>query len=377
MTQNKDTSVFYLEKTFSQSSSDVAHLLKYLYYHKIRYDGKHWYYFTNHRWIITDEDQCPLVGLMRNDLVNRYLSLATEYNFQVQQKNNQVTQYQDENPAEMPEYLPLIITDLIYKSKLCSEMSLKLTSDSYYQKVVASAQGLFTQKNFLQTVDQNPHLLGFNNGVYDLKTGRLEPARHDHKVLMSVGYEYKDETDHHKEVIALFEKMNLMDFLPILASLLWGNRRQPIVWVSNLTENSMYALSQLIHWTMGDYQGNLSFSLLRKRKIPSGQNHTHSELIDNCKRRIVIVEQHPEDFPNVFPPMVETLLCARKLSLRRPHQTSYEYTPQFGMVILSRKSDTEPLKGSMQFIAKDINEVVVKEAWRQDFIKILLNYLTP
>lgn len=50
---------FYLEKTLSENPSDIAHLLKYLYFSHIRFDGKFWYSFSNHKWNITDEDDSP------------------------------------------------------------------------------------------------------------------------------------------------------------------------------------------------------------------------------------------------------------------------------------------------------------------------------
>ena len=40
MTDNKQDIYFYLEKTFSQNPSDIAHLLKYLYFSNIRFDTK-------------------------------------------------------------------------------------------------------------------------------------------------------------------------------------------------------------------------------------------------------------------------------------------------------------------------------------------------
>jgi D5 N terminal like len=366
---------FYLEKTLSENPSDIAHLLKYLYFSHIRFDGKFWYSFSNHKWNITDEDDSPLIPIIKNDLINRYLALASEYNRKIIQKNHILSHFPDENPLSMTEYLPLIISDLTNKSRLCSNLSLQLNEHTFIQKVNDSSRRLFTTKHFDNLLDQNTNLIGFSNGNYNLKTHTIDVPHYTHFVTMSTGYDYLKDSPYHDDVINFFNSLNLLNTLPHIASLLLGTKRLPLIWIKGLNENSIYAISNLLQISLGDYIGHLNFCDLRKRKIPSPLSHTHTELIDNCKKRIILIEQHPDDFPNAYTPIIDALLCSNSLDLRKPREINCKYTPHFGLIVLSRKVDTEPLDGSAVFDATDVPNIMSHDYWNIDFIKILFNFL--
>jgi hypothetical protein len=251
-------------------------------------------------------------------------------------------------------YLPLIISDLMYKSKICNELGMKLSNLNYYTKVMIVAQELFTQKDFKLKFDLQPELLGFNNGNYHLNLNRLRVPLESERVFMSVGYNYRsDKMNFRDEIISFWERLGLLDMLPIVAKLLHGNVRNPIVWVNGLNDRTCAEITKLLSWTLGDYMGTLAFSELRKRKIPHIQNHTHVELVNNCCKRLIVVEQEETDFPAVYQPMMDTLLNKELLNLRKPYEVSNDYYPQFGIIILSKKTDSEPSPDAMVFKIKE------------------------
>lgn len=352
---NNDSSIqifFYLEKTLSQNPSDVAHLLKYLYYPIIRYDTKNWYYFVEHRWS-NKEDTCPLISLMKDDLVNRYLALSNHYSKEIMRLSMKQGQSQSQTQTQ-EEYVPLLISDLMYKSKLSNEIAMKLSNVGYYMKVVMVAQELFTQRDFQLKFDLQPELMGFNNGNYHLDLNRLRVPVESERVFMSVGYNYRaDKVSYRDEIMSFWGKLGLVDMLPMMAKLLHGNVRNPVIWVNGLNEVSTDAIVQLLNWTLGDYVGTLGFSELRKRKIPHIQNHTHVALVNNCNKRLLVVEQTQRDYPSVYQPMVDILLNKESLNLRKPYEVSNDYHPQFGIIVLSMKTDAEPLPDAMIFNVKE------------------------
>jgi len=274
--------------------------------------------------------------------------------------------------------LPLMISDLMYKSMVCSELGLKMNTHGYYQKVNAIAQELFTDKDFELKMDLRTNLIGFKNGNYNLETKTLEIPKANDRILMTVGYEYKPEDSElqmRQEIMNYFENLGLTKMLPTLANLLSGEVRQPVIWVTNLTNEGMNGIVQLLKWTMGEYVGNLAFSILRRRKIPHHQNHTHSDLVNSCRKRLIMVEQSDEDYAGVYPMMLDTLISEDTLNLRKPYETNNDYKPQFGMIILSTKKDTEPLKDSMIYESKQSEiKIEPKREWQLTFMKILLNY---
>lgn len=363
-----DDIAFYLEKTLNENPLNIAHILKYLYRDMIRFDGKQWYSFNNetHGWKITDEHNSPLINIIKNDLITRYMKLANQYNLKVQEISAA--------PAEDSlTYYPLIINDLIYKSKQCTELSLRLNNDVFCNQVMQIARELFIEKDFSKTMDTNPCLLGFNNGIYDLNTHQFEVAQYMHKVIMSTGYNFPSEQVYYNDVLNFFNVLKLVDLLPAMSYLLHGDRRLPFIWVTGLTDNTLNALLELFLWALGDYAGTMTFADLRRRKL--SENGTQVDLVKNCPQRIVFVEQHEEDQPNVCSQMIETLLCQQNISLRKPREkTSSTYHPQFGLVVLSCHPKSEPWKDAIVFKAESAPDLYSKEEWKYDFIQILLQY---
>lgn len=362
---------FYLEKTLNENPLNIAHLLKYLYKDTITFDGKQWYSFNNetHGWKITEEHNNPLTYIIKGELINKYMKLANEYNLKVQEINN----LSNDNTTT---YYPLIINDLIYKSKICAELSLKLNNDVFCNQITAIAKELFIEKDFSKTMDLNPSLMGFNNGIYDLSKHQFEVNQYMHKVIMSTGYNFPIQLAYYNDVIKFFDMLKLTDLLPTISYLLHGDRRLPFIWVTGLTDNTLNALLELFLWTLGDYAGTMTFADLRRRKI--SDNGTQVDLVKNCQQRIVFVEQREEDQPNVCSQMIETLLYQYYISLRKPREkTSSTYHPQFGLVVLSCHPKTEPWKDAAVFKSEpneDSMTMYSKEEWKSDLIQILLEY---
>ena len=51
------------------------------------------------------------------------------------------------------------------------------------------AKELFYDKDFLNKLDNNPNLLGFNNWIYDIEKSIFRPPAFDDYVTMSCGYD--------------------------------------------------------------------------------------------------------------------------------------------------------------------------------------------
>ena len=64
--------------------------------------------------------------------------------------------------------------------------------------IIKELSSLFYDDDF--KLDSNPNLLGFNNGVYDLKTGLFRDGKPTDCVSLSVGYDYKKYDDIDSEI---------------------------------------------------------------------------------------------------------------------------------------------------------------------------------
>jgi len=132
--------------------------------------------------------------------------------------------------------------------------------------------------------NSNPFLLGFNNGVYDLKNGLFRPYRYDDYITMTTRYDYKEVDYNDEETIKMNtelanmllniqpneEHLNLL--LIALASGLDGRAYQKIFMYNGQGGNGKGLLGALMDIILGDYYHQPSNGILKdveKANTPS------------------------------------------------------------------------------------------------------------
>src|SRR5690606_7029843 len=82
---------------------------------------------------------------------------------------------------------------------------------AFKNNVTTELANIFSQKNnpqrdFLLKLDSNNKLIGFNNGVYDLKEFMFREGKFDDYITMSVKYDYNEKhTDKFNELTQFLE----------------------------------------------------------------------------------------------------------------------------------------------------------------------------
>ncbi len=73
----------------------------------------------------------------------------------------------------------------------------KLRDISFKEKLVKECGTMFGEnaKQFLESIDANPYLIGFDNGVYDLQSDEFRDGRSEDFITFSTGYDYIDYGD--------------------------------------------------------------------------------------------------------------------------------------------------------------------------------------
>jgi phage/plasmid-associated DNA primase len=64
---------------------------------------------------------------------------------------------------------------------------------SFIKKVIEASEARMNNNDI--KFDNNPDLLGFNNGVYDLINHEFRPYKYDDYMTMTCGYDYTDKID--------------------------------------------------------------------------------------------------------------------------------------------------------------------------------------
>ena len=84
-------------------------------------------------------------------------------------------------------------TPSVSASTTCSiPYCLNLKTTAFKDNIVKECKEPFYDKNFANNLDTNFYLLGFNNGIYDLKTSVLRDGRPDDYVSMSTNIDKID-----------------------------------------------------------------------------------------------------------------------------------------------------------------------------------------
>lgn len=217
----RDDLIDLLEQAIDGHDTDVARIVYEFYkyeYKCVDLEKNVWYEYKNHRWNlvqkgytldlkISDEITFELMKL-NNYYMNKYMILR---------QNN------DGSHEKMMENLTKV-------NKLAS----KLKNVSTKNKIMSECTKLFYDSKFIEQLDSNRDLIGFNNGVYDLKDGYFRHGDPDDMLSFTTGCDYvpydKDH-EHVQQIKDLFrqihrDKAQRKYIKTLLASYLDGHTKQ-------------------------------------------------------------------------------------------------------------------------------------------------------
>ena len=313
----------YLCKSLSATPYDVAMVLYQLYKTEFVYaKGKIWYQFKNHRWN-TLEEAMSLKQRLSKNLVKEYQVLRSKF------MNKQQDLESDDPKSE----------DLEKDMKKCSSLIYKLKETSFKKNVLAECQELFYVEGFESYLDNNSSIIGFENGIYDLRTGRFRDGMPEDYVTYStrINYETFEHDDIHiqevrtfiHQVIPITEEREYL--LTLLSSFLDGKitGQKFHIWTGS-GSNGKSKLIELFQSCFGQYCGTFPSSLItQKRTAPESCN----PVLVSAKGKRFIVLQEPEGHEKINVGLMKELTGGDKIIARGLHKDPIEYIPQFKLVL--------------------------------------------
>lgn len=206
---------------------DIASVLHRMY----RYDYKYsqtgvWYYFDNNMWR-QNNDGIMLRNKISNDLCEKYVQIISD-------------NYKEMlNPSLSDEHKE----DIKSRNKEISSIVTKLKTTSFKDNIVKECKELFYDIEFLNKLDENWYLVGFNNGVYDLKRGEFREGRPDDYLTLSTRVDKIEFSEEHEQwpelskfIYTIFPTEEKRDyFMTFLSTCLQGlNAEEKFrVWTGN------------------------------------------------------------------------------------------------------------------------------------------------
>nr|WRJ69486.1 D5 family helicase-primase [Oceanusvirus sp.] len=274
---------------------DVAMVVKALY--GTRYvcnsvRGNSWYRYSGHRWEECDSGY-SLRSMLSVDVFNRFTSEASVYSERAQKisgENDTTGRSNSEHTMLMDNY------------KRLNDVASKLKTGSFKDAVIKECKELMYQSNFESKLDSKPHLIGFENGVYDLEENMFREGCPEDMISFSTKYDYVPFEDDHDTVLEIknfFAKIQPVQcvreyLLRLLGSYLNGNIREERfhVW-TGCGANGKSLTIDLFERALGDYGCKLPVSLLTQKRAAS--NAATSEIARLKGRRFACLQEPSND----------------------------------------------------------------------------------
>ena len=166
-----------LRISLNKTDFDIAKVIYRLY----KYDfvccsakTNQWYMFKNHRWHPSDS-AVELKRKISEEVVYEYSKYASEC-------SRKVLETQEEEEKET----------LIKRGIKSNEICLKLKNETFKTSVVKACSQLFSDPKFMEKLDSNTELIGFNNGIYDLEKKEFRNGFAEDFISFSTNIDYKD-----------------------------------------------------------------------------------------------------------------------------------------------------------------------------------------
>lgn len=222
--------------------------------------SKQWFRYVDHRWEEI-EDGVFLRQHVSTDIVEKF----TKYGSTLFQQQGTCDKAEDKAYSE--------------RIKQTQKTISNLKSAPFKANVMKEAADLFYDKNFLRKLDMNAFLIGFKNGVYDLKKKEFRSGKPEDYISkqMPISYIDFDESDERVEQVYDFLEKVFPDksvrkyFLDQASDVFQGGNDEKVVnfWTGD-GDNAKSITQQLMEEMLGPYAIKFSTTLLTGKKLSNG-----------------------------------------------------------------------------------------------------------
>jgi P4 family phage/plasmid primase-like protien len=303
-----------------------------------------WYYFNEHiggRWELTEQGH-----KLRSRLSNEIVDLFMYYQNKYQQKANM-----EEEGSEFQN---------IYNNRVanCSKVIIKLKDSGYKDKIMKECREYFYDNKFVEKLDDQKNLLGFENGVYDLNKSIFRGGLPSDYVSLStqitlpipksmIPISIEDILDIVKE-IENYDELNegLNDFLEkvfpndavreytmrFLSSCLSGEvREEKFYFWTGSGGNGKSKLVDMIELALGDYSRSMDVGYLTTKK---GSSSSASPELESIKHARFVWMSEPEKTDTIYVGKLKLMSGGDKMTTRGLYKETTQFKPQFKIILM-------------------------------------------
>ena len=367
---------------------DVAEIMYKIYEHyHICVDITHdrWYFYNEkeHRWTV-DMKGCQLRQYISTEVYNRFKELADYH-------SGQSLESGDEH---------------FRKCENIRSVMGKLKDTGFKENIMKESRMEFFNKkklDFLNCLDTNNDLIGFTNGVYDLKNTQFRNGRPEDYISMSTEIEYIPYDANNqkiKEIMdfysTVFVKETVREYIfKTTASFLGGSTKDEQFYIySGSGGNGKSKHIELIESALGEYACKLPITLLTMKRAAS--NAANPELARTKGKRFATL-QEPDTKSRINVGLMKELSGGDKIQARALYSEPIEFKPQYKLALICNDKPEMPSHDegtwrrvrNIEFISKFVHTPEVERinqfkmdqdltekiaTWAEPFMSILIHY---
>ena len=231
-----------------------------------------WFVFKQHRWFESNE-----IELSKQIIIEW---LINRYNNDIDIIREKIANTSDETDRKKLEKLD----EEMYKARI------SLKTNETINKIMIMLSRLTFDADFEKKIDQNRYLLGFNNGVFDLKSKTFRDGQPEDYITKTVGYDYCETVDHARvdylqsKLKQIFFREGLYEtFIDTISRSMIGDNSissQLFYCWYGVGSNAKSTLKTLMEQTFGDYCVSIPTTYLtQKSQRADGANPEVSRMV--------------------------------------------------------------------------------------------------
>lgn len=300
-----------------------------------------WYYYKTGRWERNDRGTTLrgyISSEMRGIFMKKLEKLSAKIRIIIQQKESDAADTVDDENTEEKQLRTMI--------QIMFDIIKRLASTTDKNNIMTEAKELFFDGKFVDTLDTNPYLLCFTNGVFDFTDKIFRASRPDDYLSICTNIPY-DPIDKHRDSKQISEINDFMaKIMPDkdLREYLWQHLASILIGVAKVQTFNMYTgdgqngksvLINLMEKVLGEYKGDAPLSIITQKRVGNGGVSPELAALRGC-RYVVMAEPSKGDRINEGP-MKQLTSGVDPIQCRALYSEPISYMPQFKLVVCTNE----------------------------------------
>lgn len=255
-----------------------------------------WFWYNKNIWK-SSENGVDLQCRLSTKIANLFLDKEKEELTTIQNLGDEC-QHKEKDPT-------CNVCQAEERKKKYSAIRLKLKTTRFKDSVMKECRAIFYDREFAQKVDENKHLIAFNNGVFDTLTREFRPGQPEDYISFCTNVDFAIDTEYHqfacwselkKFLHSILPNKNVREyFLRHLATCLSGVFNQRFHILTGSGSNGKSMLMNLCATAFGDYCYKANIAMFTQKRGKAGA--ANPELVRMKGKRFVMMSEPDEGEP--------------------------------------------------------------------------------